>query len=300
MMRETGPAVSTEARICESDVPLAAVLAAERACLAVIIGVEGPSYRPVGAAMAIDGDGRRTGSLSSGCIDNDVAIHAGEALRDGKPRRLRYGRGSPFLDLQLPCGGGLEIMLLPDPARAPLERAHARLQARNPAQLAVGPGGLAGVLNLVLLPRLRLIVFGKGPEPRALTELARAAAQSVELHSPDDETHGGLPGAHPLTHAEWPPGLALDARSAVMLFFHDHDWEPPFLTHALASSAFFVGAQGSARAHERRVAALRSLGVPDDRIARLVHPFGLVRHARDPRSLAVGVLAQVLDRARVG
>lgn len=74
--------------------PVAALIeAGGDGVMAVIIGVEGPSYRPVGAVMALDATGGRTGSLSSGCVESDIALHAAEALEYGATRIIRYGRG---------------------------------------------------------------------------------------------------------------------------------------------------------------------------------------------------------------
>ena len=70
------------------------------------------------------------------------------------------------------------------------------------------------------------------------------------------------------------------------------------LQAALAGPAFYVGAQGSLRAHQTRCAALRARGVDEAAIARLASPFGLIPSARDPRTLAVSVLADVLARAQ--
>ena len=92
-------------------------------------------------------------------------------------------------------------------------------------------------------------------------------------------------------------GADPDPWTAVVLFFHDHDREPPLLAVALQSPAFYVGAQGSLRTHRVRVAALAALGVPEDAIARLRGPIGLIPSARDPRVLAVSVLAEILAMA---
>ncbi|AJE47361.1 XdhC family protein [Celeribacter indicus] len=291
--------------ICEREIPLAAALAADRCCLAVITAVEGPSYRPLGAAMVVDADGRRTGSLSSGCIEDDVVIHALECLQGGVSRRLRYGRGSPFMDLQLPCGGGLEITLVPAPSRPVLEAVQARLVAREGATLSITPEGalVEGAceegFTLSIVPQLRLIVLGKGVEARTVYEIAGAMDVAAELWSPDEETRGGVRGARELVSQEGPWDFGIDARTAVALFFHDHDWEPPLLASILKSPALYIGAQGSARARATREAALVQMGVSEAEISRLVRPFGLVPHARDPRSLAAGVIAQVLDHARI-
>lgn len=290
------PAIS----ICESDVPLASAIAGRDVALAVIAATEGAAYRPVGAVMAIDAQGRSWGSLSSGCIEQDVIVHARRALQDGQGRQLRYGLGSPFRDLELPCGGGLDIIVLPRPDQAMLRRAAEALLRRRPTLLDLLAGAEGGPgITLHIQPQLSCVVFGKGPEARCFTDLVAAAGYPVRLFSPDDETIAGLPDARSLPGPHWPDGLTLDARTAVTFFFHDHGWEPRLLQAALASPALFVGAQGSLRAHRARCAALAELGVPEAQIQRLASPFGLVPSARDARTLAVSVLAQVLDRARL-
>lgn len=285
-------------RLDETDFPLPS----GPACLCVITGVEGPSYRPLGAAMVVDAAGGRRGTLSSGCIEADVALHAAEALRDGGLRRLRYGRGARAVDLELPCGGGLEITIIPGPDADLLAAAQALLTARQVAWVGIGEAGLTAdrehaLLGITLLPRVRLLILGRGPEPLALFNMARAAGIAVEYHSADAEPPEG---AVALSGKVWPQAAGLDERTAVALFFHDHDREPPLLAHALASPAFYVGALGSARAHAMREAALTERGVPLDRIARLARPFGIVPHARSPAAIASGVLAQVLGDARLG
>ena len=286
-------ATSRVVAICETDTPLCAALGFGRAALAVICGVDGPSYRPLGAMMVVDENGRAHGNLSSGCIERDVILHARQALADGRVRQLRYGAGSPFRDLALPCGGGLDILVLPDPDRDTLAQAAAMLDRRQGAMLLLGP------LMLHIQPRLRFAVLGAGPEAHCFAVLAAAAGYPVETFSPDPATLRGLENGHALDRPRWPERLRPDPRTAVTLFFHDHDWEPPLLQAALSSPALYVGAQGSLRAHQARCDALSALGLSGDRIARLASPFGLVPSARDPRTLAASVLAQVLDRARL-
>ena len=118
--------------------PIDALLAApDGAVLAVIAGVEGPSYRPVGAMMAVFSESERAGTLSSGCIESDIALHAMAAAENGAPRLLRYGRGAPFVDIQLPCGGGLDILLLPNPDRALQTKVAQNRRDRAPCSLAI-------------------------------------------------------------------------------------------------------------------------------------------------------------------
>jgi xanthine dehydrogenase accessory factor len=281
------------------------------AVLAVITGVDGPSYRPLGACMAFLPGGGRAGTLSSGCVEADLAIHAERALATGAPVAIRYGRGSPFGDIRLPCGGGLDILLVPRPDRAAMAALLARRAARTPATLALrrdtgaltlhdaaetGPDGDAFLIRFD--PPLRFLVFGKGPEAATFAALVQSAGYPNLLISPDDETRaaGQAAGcaAMPLTGAGWPAGVAADLWTAVVLFFHDHDREPPILRDALATPAFYIGAQGSQRARDLRLIEVQALGVGPDDLARLRGPVGLIPSARDPGTLAVSVLAEVL------
>lgn len=279
--------------------------------LAVIVNVEGPSYRPVGACMAISGTGERTGTLSSGCIEADIVLHARDVLVSGSPVQIRYGRGSPFRDIELPCGGGLDILLLPDPDSVVLAAICAAQTARQPFTLCIDPktGGLSaceegptgwrdGWFRLRFRPELRFAVFGKGPEASTFAALVQSAGYPNLLLSPDHETldHGaqaGCPTRH-LVEATFPQDLAIDPWTAVVLFFHDHEWEPPILGTALAGPAFYIGAQGSQRARDARNLALEAEGVRPAHLAQLRGPIGLVASARDARTLAVSVLAEVL------
>lgn len=269
------------------DDPFAALAAAPGA-LVLLTGTEGAAYRSPGAAMAVLASGARVGSLSGGCIDGDIAAQAAEALAEGRPRRLRYGAGSPFIDLRLPCGGALEVLILPRPNREAIGAALVRRERREEGALLFGPqdGAMApappgptgwqeGRFRLRLRPELRFLIFGEGPEARAFARLAGGA---------------GYPFACPEAEAV---GTA-DARTAVVLFFHDHDREIPILAAALAGPAVYVGAQGSRRAAEARRAALREAGVPEAAIARLRGPAGLIPSARDPRILAISVLAEAV------
>lgn len=274
--------------VSESDLPLAA-LGPGRA-LAVIFDTEGPAYRPKGAGMVVAANGATTGHLSSGCIDKDVVLHMRAALRDGHLRRLRYGLGSPFRDLELPCGGGLEILIQPRLDLPAIAHARAELAARRAAWLKVAPG-----LTLRILPQLRFLVFGIGPEARTFAEIVHAAGYRAELFSPDDETIGGVRDFRASQiRGEWPQDLATDAWSAVTLFFHDHDREIALLRHALAAPGFYIGAMGSQRAAAARQKALLADGMPPEQLQRLRHPFGLIPSARNPRSLAISVLADAL------
>ncbi len=289
------------AEICETEFPLHDLPAEGGFALAAITGVTGASYRPLGAMMLIEAGGRHRGSLSSGCLEQDVILRARQAMSNRQPMLLRYGEGSPFLDITLPCGGALEITIIPHPPRGLLAAAAERLAARQGARIVIAEdhrlvAQAARGLALWILPQIRFLVLGKGPEAACFASLARQAGYPVELHAPDRQTLDEA-GFGEMTPG-WPEGVRIDPRTAIAMFFHDHDREAELLGPALAGPAFYIGAQGSLRAHQARCKALAALGVPAQQIARLASPFGLIPSARDPRTLAVSVLAHVLDRAR--
>lgn len=284
-----------------SDLPLAA--GDDPVALALIRRTEGPSYRPPGACLVLHRDGRVAGNLSSGCIDADIVHHAREVAASGEARRLRYGAGSPFRDLVLPCGGGLDILVLPPGAPEALARLTGALAGRRAVEVHVSARGLALApgaeteLCLHVRPDPRFVVFGKGPEAVAFTRMTAGAGYDTWLLSPDDETLARAAGSGarlgPLAGGE---GL-LDRDTAVALFFHDHEREPEILCRVLESPAFYIGAQGSRRAAESRRARLRALGLNEAEIARVRGPIGVIPSTRDPRTLAASVLAEVLAEA---
>ena len=291
-------------RIRASDLPVAG---AEAAALAFIAGVDGPSYRPVGAAMVLARDGSRRGSLSSGCIDADVAHHAAAVAESGRAVDLRYGAGSPFRDIELPCGGGLDIRVVPAPQDGTLQGLAAALAARQPVTLWLGRTlSLAPLPDADLLLRVdpdpRFAVFGKGPEALAFARMTAGAGYETHLASPDAETLE-LAGGGVIHGAPLPAGLGqvpVDAFTAAVLFFHDHDHEPAILARLLAGPAFYVGAQGSRRAAAERLERLREIGLPETQLRRLRGPIGMIPSTRDARTLAASVLAEILAEAMQG
>lgn len=305
---------------CASHDPIAALIAArdggskDPATLAFIVSVEGPSYRPVGAAMTIMADGARVGTLSSGCIEADIAAHAKLRQGEGQPKVIRYGRGSPYIDIQLPCGGGMDVLLLPRPDPTALKAVQGHRLARRACvlEIDIASGAMAvelakedsvtslqdGTFRVLFTPEIRVLIFGKGPEATAFAKLAQSVDVPNVLISPDAETRNaaaisGTPVRH-LTGPQFPDDLEVDDRTAIVLFFHDHEWEPPVLVGALASNAFYIGAQGSQRARDARRMALAGLGVAQADQDRLHGPIGLIPSARDATTLAVSVLAEVL------
>lgn len=279
--------------------------------MAVLTATHGPTYRSLGTAMAIAPDGRFAGALSSGCIEADLILRAQEVRASGQPQQLRYGQGSPFIDLRLPCGGAIEVSLfvIQDPAvLSALSRERA---ARREAALHLAPDGALRLLQadaptlpglrLTFRPPLRFVIFGAGPEAAVFAQLVQSLDYDHLLLSHDDHSlnAAGSMGCNTRRLGHLPDMAAVvgDARCAALLFYHDHEHEPQILQQLLEGPAFYIGAQGSRRTQQDRLARLAELGLAEESLQRVRGPIGLVPSARDPRQLAVSVLAEVIGLA---
>ncbi len=253
--------------------------AAAGAGLCTITGIEGSFSRRLGAQLAVGADEAVTGSLADGCLERELAA---EVARGGPPRVIRYGAGSRRIDFRLPCGGGLDILIDPAPDRVACADALARLARREEAALALPEPSLLRVRRYV--PALRLLLLGEGPELAAMARIAAAAGIDAECHARE----GGS-----LSLGQRPEHLAVDRWTAIVLLFHDHEWEEALHDWALRSPAFFIGAQGGAPARAARAARLAAIGYAAHQIARIASPIGTVSHSREPLALALSVLAGI-------
>jgi xanthine dehydrogenase accessory factor len=244
------------------------------AALAVVVSTQGGGVRSPGALMAVRADGAFAGYVSGGCIDADVVLQAQAALASGAPKRLRYGVGSSFADIRLPCGGAIEVAVLPDMDPRGIAQCHARLADRMPARLAFPDIAF----EACYAPKLRLRIAGQGADALALARLGRAAGLEVALQARHE---AGREDAD-------------DAWTAAVSMIHDPDAEDPFLRQALRGRAFYVGAVGSRATHARRCERLRASGVNEADIARAHGPIGLVPSLRDASMIAVSALSEIV------
>jgi xanthine dehydrogenase accessory factor len=287
----------------------------EKTVLAVLVATEGPSYRDPGAAIAFHPDGKIAGTITSGCIEADLQIRAESLRGSGKVERIRYGQGSPFFDLQLPCGGAVEILLFSLLDASIVETLVAKRSIREPVSLAIeptgrmqiadyAPTGFSSTTFTIGFPRsLRFYIFGTGAEVVAFTGAVRSLGYDHCLYSHDEEcldieARAGTEVRF-LNDAVL-RGLAPDNDSAVVLFYHNHDYEAGILRQMLKSSAFYIGAQGSRAVQVRRLVELEAAGIVPGDLARLRGPIGLIPSSRDARSLAISVLAEVLAEYKSG
>lgn len=271
--------------------------------LVTLTGIEGASSRGIGAQMAVLADGRSAGSFSGGCIEAAVIAEALLVLEQGHGRTVRYGIGSPYLDIRLPCGGGIDLLFTPRPDPAVLARVLARTEGRKAAVLRLNEGTAAladtpGAYGFqrAYAPPLRLVALGHGEDLTALVRLSRAFGLAVEAYAPATDRHAAAePGIVPMKSRTALPDLVGDPWTAFVFVFHDHEWEEGLIPLALAQDGFYHGAVGSARTHRARLAGLRTIGVPQARLDILRGGIGIIPATRDPATLALSILSEVVQ-----
>ncbi len=278
----------------------------QRCALVASIAIEGGAAREVGSLAVVAQSGLMTGYLSNGCIDHDIILNGLEAIETGQVKHIRYGAGSPFMDLTLPCGGALDLVIDPAPDLQILERALDALRARQTATLAFSPvdGLLAqgkGPTRFHYAPKPALVLAGRGAILRTTAQLAAQMDFDLHIASPDEGELAFIATLEPKSiHRMAAPDakldLPIDPHSAVLLLFHDHDWELELLMTAAKNRPFFLGAMGSRKTHQIRLERLRESGL-DPEICKTIHgPIGLVPSLRSASQIAVSALAEVISK----
>ncbi|HEX6736226.1 MAG TPA: XdhC family protein [Azonexus sp.] len=287
-----------------------------RFALITVARTWGSAPRPPGAWMVLRDDGQVQGSVSGGCIEDDLIRRAAAGeFKEGGPRLLRYGvTADEAHRFGLPCGGTLELLLEPAPDAGRLDELAARIDggqlARRRLSLATGAvvieGGSAGDAlqwdgeTLITLhgPAWRLLIIGAGQISRYLAPMAQALGYRVYICDPRSEYAEGwdLPGTERVLAMpdDAVTELALDPRSAVVALTHDPKLDDLALLEALKSPAFYVGALGSRANNGKRRERLRQyFDLTPAEIDRLHGPVGLPIGSRTPPEIAVAILAEM-------
>lgn len=286
-----------------------------KAVLVTVVGVEGSSMRGPGAHMGVCEDGSFVGSLSGGCIESAVVAEALEALEDCAPRVVRFGSGSPYIDIKLPCGGGLDIHFQPLLDAVLVDQCQQAIAGRRPFSLrlpltADAPEVLNQFHPIVFSRSDPFAVIGHWPEPRlliighgaAVSSLAKLSAHmnaAVDVLTSDDallrELQADCVSAQLLSTPTEVGKITSDDWTAIVFLFHDHDWEIALMAHALTQPHFYLGAMGGRKAHAFRAEALKNLGCSDQQISEIQAPIGLFHSSRDADTLALSTLSQVIE-----
>jgi xanthine dehydrogenase accessory factor len=274
----------------------------ERIAIVTLVHIEGSSPRPLGAQIAVSETGEWIGYLSGGCIERAVVAEAVAAIRSGKNRRVRYGRGSKYLDIQLPCGSAIELVFDVAVTRLELETIDARLNRRVPAAMRIPMNAMTEreTFTRIYAPRTRLVIAGIGPSAVQLCRLGLLSGFEVVLYSPDRHTREEAlrtTGVEvvAITSPASMPDIHADRYTAVVVMFHDHEWEAKLLPLILETEAFYIGALGSRKTHAQRIERLIRSGIEREQIERIHGPAGLFEGGKSAPAIAVSILGEIMQ-----
>lgn len=300
-------------------------VAGKRGLLATVVRTWGSSPRPVGSIMALCEDGAVVGSVSGGCIEDDLIYRftqayagkdAANEIPSGAPGFVKYGiTADEAHRFGLPCGGTLELLLEYDPDPASLAALVAQLesgqlvrrtvrladgavtlaQAQAPEELAASSTELVNTFG----PEYRMLLIGAGQLTEYLATMALFSGFAVTVCDPREEYRGAwsVPGAKVVS--EMPDDVVTafrpDRRSCVVALTHDPKLDDLALLEALKSDAFYVGAIGSRRNNEvRQERMVEHFDQTEATLARLRGPIGIYIGSKTPPEIAVSIMAEIL------
>ncbi|MBK8072081.1 MAG: XdhC family protein [Ramlibacter sp.] len=299
--------------------------AGKRGLLATVVRTWGSSPRPVGSIMALCEDGSVVGSVSGGCIEDDLIYRftqaysgkePGHGMPSGAPGFVKYGiTADEAHRFGLPCGGTLELLLEYDPDAQSLSELVAALEggqlmqrtvrladgvvtlapAHAPEELAVSDTALVNTFG----PEYRMLLIGAGQLTEYLATMALFSGFAVTVCDPREEYRGAWSVSGARVVADMPDDVVTafraDRRSCVVALTHDPKLDDLALLEALKTEAFYVGAIGSRRNNEARHQRLvEHFDQTADSLKRLRGPIGIYIGSKTPPEIAVSVMAEIL------
>ena len=291
------------------------VKAGRRVVMATVVKTWGSAPRPIGALTAIRDDGMVVGSVSGGCIEDDMIdqVRAGKLVQD-RPATTRYGVSAEEAKrFGLPCGGTLELVLEPLTKESGLDELLGRVERHElvmrrldmkSGKVTIGPARSidllafdGATLTTVHGPRWRLLIIGAGQLSTFLAQMAQGLDYQVTVCDPREEYSEGwsVPGVELRRGMpdEVVTEMNLDGHSAVVTLTHDPKLDDMALLEALKSPAFYVGAIGSKKNNDARRTRLAEFDLSQAEIARLHGPVGLKLGAKTPPEIAIAILAEL-------
>ena len=298
----------------------------ERFALATVVATRRSAPRPIGSKLAVSEGGEMAGSVSGGCVENDVYEHAKQVLAGASPRLLTYGISDEMaLSVGLPCGGEIDVFVEEaDPAlvaeiRGLLDREKRAVLFTVMEGDAVGSHTLSTderdalrrgrshlledergkVFADVFGPPPRLLVFGAVDTAEELCRLARQLGWRTIVADARGKfaTRERVPSADRVIVA-WPEEALAQVQpgsdTAVVVLTHDDKFDLPALKGALETDALYVGALGSRRNQARRRERLVEAGVSEDALERIAGPCGLDIGAATPAETALSIMGEIL------
>ena len=291
------------------------IAAGKRCELVTVIKTWGSSPRPEGATLGICDDGHVVGSVSGGCIEDDLIDRVRkEGITRTQPEIVTYGiTADEAHRFGLPCGGTIQLAIEPLSAESQItelierlskgELVARRVDLQNGAvTLGSAKPGMSlqvseSALTTIHGPRWRLLIIGAGQLSRFLAQIAVGMDYSVTVCDPREEYREGwhVEGVQ-VVHA-MPDDLVLemklDSRCAVVALTHDPKLDDLALMEALKSDAFYVGAIGSRSNDEKRRERLLDFDLTSAQLEKLHGPIGLYIGSKTPSEIAISILAEM-------
>lgn len=287
-----------------------------RVMLVTVVKTWGSAPRPTGAMLAIRGDGTIVGSVSGGCVEDDLIarLTASDAVSWRGPESVRYGVSSEEAHrFGLPCGGTLELVLEPLNASSGIDRVRDSIQTGQLVLRSVDMRSGNVILrqakqtdalsfdgrHLVTVhgPRYRMLVIGSGQLSRYLCQIATGLDYQITVCDPRIEYADTWDVPSTSLVRTMPDDtvidMKLDARSAVITLTHDPKLDDLALMEALKTPAFYVGALGSRRNNDARRERLMEFDLGKEEVMRLRGPAGIYIGSRTPPEIALSILAEI-------
>lgn len=301
--------------------------------LATVVDTWGSSPVPVGGQMAIADGETFQGSVSGGCVENEVILAADEVIAGGVPRLLEFGVSHDTAwSVGLPCGGRIAVFverLSPERDTEFMARIVAAQETREALVVArqldsgerkvfeegdVAPApvldlfgsGHSGISEIegarvflqAVAPRPRIIIVGATHIAQSLAALAPLVGMDVVVIDPREAYAMSPRFSGRDVIVAWPqdamPDLGLDSYSAIVALSHVAHIDDETLKLAAPSACRYVGALGSTRNHAKRRERLAAAGLSQQQIDRVRSPIGLDLGARTPEEIALSILAEIV------
>jgi xanthine dehydrogenase accessory factor len=267
--------------------------------VATVVATRGSAPRPIGSKLAISEQGELAGSVSGGCVENEVYEEARQVLDGAPPRLLSYGiSDEQAWSVGLPCGGEIDVFV-EQAALSDLEEIVRRIESgeRFTRTSVLDDEGQEFVEEFG--PPPLLLVFGAVDTAEALCKAAKELGWRTVVADARGKfaTPERIPSADEL-RVEWPEEVLArvqpDEQTAIVVLTHEDRFDIPALQGALETEAFYVGALGARRNQARRRERLLEQGVAEENIDRIAGPSGLDIGAHSPAETAVSILAEIL------
>ncbi len=284
--------------------------------LFTVVQTWGSAPRLPGALLAVRADGHLVGSVSGGCVEDDLADKARNHELLQLPALIEYGVSSE--DAQrfgIPCGGRLQIFVEPLQDAAPLKsllqamserrfiRRSVHLETGRARLAEVTPEGLPriedGWFHSYFGPQWRLLIIGANQLGAVLASMAQVLDFDVYICDPREDMRAEWHVEGASWHYGMPDDVVLemqpDAYTAIVAVTHDPKLDDMALLEALKSQAFYVGALGSQKNQQKRRERMRMFDLSEVEIANLRGPVGLSIGSRTPAEIAVSILAELIQ-----